>query len=146
MDRVFHGKGLSLQAALVFDSRMGAEITPEKARAFHPDDKGTLLVTSTYYGRPDIVTTMMESGADLSFKDFMACRLAYMKVLDYPKSKQAKEIMGIIAQWADREGVNLDTIRESVDTERSKSPKNTLPDNYEDPRRTKRGPVSSRLH
>lgn len=145
MERVFNGKGLSLQAALVFDAHLGVEITPSKARAFHPDDKGTLLVTATYYDRPDVVTTLLESGAALSFKDFMACRFAYMKVLDYPKSKQAKEIMGIIANWAEKEGVDLTRICAEVDAERKSAQKPALPESYEEPHRIKRGPVSSRL-
>lgn len=114
MERVFKGRGLSLQAALVMDERMGAEIDPGKARHFHQDDKGTLLVTSVYYARPDVTATMLENGAALAFRDFEACRIACKRMKDRPACVKTREVMGLVAHWAEKQGVDIGAIRQSM--------------------------------
>lgn len=115
MEQSFKGHGLSLRAALVMDSRMGAIITRDKAQNFPPEDKNTLMITAVYYQRQDIAQTMLESGADLSARNFEACHLACKNIMAHPQSAKAQEIMGIVAHWAKIQDIDLAAIRHAPD-------------------------------
>ncbi len=113
---VFKGRGLCLQAMLVMDARFGAgnEITAEKVREFHPDDKNTMMITAIYYFKENMARMMLENGADLSARNAEACRIACTHAAKFPNDVKAIGILKMVSEYAESQDVNLAAIRKEV--------------------------------